>query len=104
MAKAGPPGSGLLCSSLRVRTEAGAVNVGLSRELLATPAPGDTSSVCVCLCVCMCGQEGMLAFIRARVTLGEGSFISKNYHPLVLHAFLGKEFSFISYLNYCITV
>ena len=98
MAKAGPPGSGLLCSSLRVRTEAGAVNVGLSRELLATPAPGDTSSVCVC------GQEGMLAFVRARVTLGEGSFISKNYHPLVLHAFLGKEFSFISYLNYCITV
>lgn len=98
MAKAGPPGSGLLCSSLRVRTEAGAVNVGLSRELLATPAPGDTSSVCVCV------QEGMLAFVRARVTLGEGSFISKNYHPLVLHAFLGKEFSFISYLNYCITV
>lgn len=41
---------------------------------------------------------------RARVSLGECSFMSENHHPLTPHAFLGGAFSVISHPNYSITL
>ena len=111
------------------RGESGSVDVGLPRApvypllLGARSGPrrnnesggrkGQEQDVCVCVFVHAhagdvpkraCWLPPCLHAQRARVSLGECSFMSENHHPLTPHAFLGGAFSVISHPNYSITL